>query len=68
MLCFPMDFGEITNYGLIDTGALTSAISQTDLRKTQFQAAQTNLNEGPPPELQINNGSEWTFRNAKCIS
>ena len=33
MLYFPMDFGELTIDALIDTGALSSAIPQSDLRK-----------------------------------
>ena len=33
MLYFPMDFGELTIDGLIDTGALSSAIPEMDLRK-----------------------------------
>ena len=33
MLYFPMDFGELTLDGLVDTGALSSAIPEADLRK-----------------------------------
>ena len=33
MLYFPMDFGELTLGGLVDTGALSSAIPEADLRK-----------------------------------
>ena len=33
MLYFPMDSGEINLDGLVDTGALTSAIPEADLRK-----------------------------------
>ena len=36
MLYFPMDFGELTIDGLIDTGALSSAIPEMDLRKFDF--------------------------------
>ena len=32
MLCFSMDFGELTLDGLVDTGALSSAIPEADLR------------------------------------
>ena len=53
MLYFPMDFGELHFDGLIDTGALSSAISEANLRKIQLLAPHTILNEGPPPEFQI---------------
>ena len=53
MLYFPMDFGELTIDGLIDTGALSSAISEADLRKIRLLAPHTILNEGPPPAFQI---------------
>ena len=53
MLYFPMDFGELIIDGLIDTGALPSAISEADLRKFRLLAPHTILNEGPPPEFQI---------------
>ena len=53
MLYFPMDFGELTIDGLIDTGALSSAIPEADFRKLRILAPHTTLNEGPPPELQI---------------
>ena len=53
MLYFPMDFGELNIDGLIDTGALSSAISEADLRKIRLLAPHTILNEGPPPEFQF---------------
>ena len=53
MLCFPMDFGELNIDGLIDTGALSSAIPEAELRKIRLLAPHTILNEGPPPEFQI---------------
>ena len=53
MLYFPMDFGESNNDGLIDTGALSSAIPEADLRKIRLLAPHTVINEGPPPEFQI---------------
>ena len=53
MLYFPMDFGELNIDGLIDTGALSSAIPEADLRKIRLLAPQSILNEGPPPEFQI---------------
>ena len=48
-----MDFGELNIDGLIDTGALLSAIPEADLRKLRLLAPHTILNEGPPPEFQI---------------
>ena len=53
MFYFPMDFGELNIDGLIDTGALSSAIPEADLRKIRLLAPHTILNEGPPPEFQI---------------
>ena len=51
MLYFPMEFGELNIDGLIDTGALSSAIPEADLRKIRLLAPHTIINEGPPPEL-----------------
>ena len=48
-----MDFVELNNDGLKDTGALSSAIPEADLRKIRLLAPHTNLNEGPTPEFQI---------------
>ena len=53
MLYLPMDFGELHIDGLIDTGALSGAIPEADLRKNRLLAPHTILNEGPPPEFQI---------------
>ena len=53
MLYFPMDFGELNIDGLIDSGVLSSAIPQDDLRKIRLLAPHTILNEGLPPEFQI---------------
>ena len=52
MLYFPMDFGELNIDGLIDTGALSSAIPEADLRKIRLLA---------PVELQFEVG-DITFR------
>ena len=53
MLYFPIDFGELNIDGFIDTGALSCAIPEADLRKIRLLAPHTKLNEGPPPEFQI---------------
>ena len=53
MLYFPMDFGELNIDGLIDTGALSGAVPETDLRNIRLLAPHTILNESPPPEFQI---------------
>ena len=48
-----MDFGALNIDGLIDTGALSGAIPEADLRQIRLLAPHTILNEGPPPEFQI---------------
>ena len=53
MLFFPMDFGELTIDGLIDTGALSSAIPKMDLRKIRLLSPQSVIREGPPANFQI---------------
>ena len=53
MFYSPMDFGELKIDGLIDTGALSSAIPEADLRKTRLLAPHPILNEGPLHEFQI---------------
>ena len=50
---FPMDFGELTLDGLVDTGALSSAIPEADLRKIRLLAPQSIIKEGPAPNFQI---------------
>ena len=53
MLYFPMEFGELTLDGLVDTGALSSAIPEADLRKIRLLAPQSIVKEGPAPNFQI---------------
>ena len=53
MLYSPMDFGELTLDGLIDTGAHSSAIPEADLRKIRLLAPQSIVKEGPDPSFQI---------------
>ena len=53
MLYFPMDFGELTIDGLIDTGAHSSAIPEADLRKIRLLAPQSIVQEGPAPTFQV---------------
>ena len=53
MLYFPMDFGELSIDGLVDTGAYSSAIPEADLRKIRLLAPQSVIREGPAPNLQI---------------
>ena len=53
MIFFPLDFGELFFDGLIDTGTLSSAILEADLRQIRLLAPHTILNEGRPPEFQI---------------
>ena len=53
LLYFPMDSGELTIDGLIDTGALSSAAPKADLRKIRHLAPQSIIKEGPAPSFQI---------------
>ena len=53
MLYFPMDFGELTLDGLVDTGVLSSAIPEADLRIIRLLAPQSIIKEGPAPNFQI---------------
>ena len=48
-----MDFGELTLDGLVDTGALSRAIPEADLRKIRLLAPQSIVKEGPAPNFQI---------------
>ena len=48
-----MDFGDLAIDGLIDTGALSSAIPEMDLRKIRLLSAQSVIREGLPPNFQI---------------
>ena len=49
----PMDFEKLTLDGLIDTGALTSAISEQHLNKIKLLANDAIRESGPPPNFQI---------------
>ena len=53
MLFSLMDFGELTLDGLVDTGALSSAIPEADLRKIRLLAPQSIVKAGPAPNFQI---------------
>ena len=53
MLYFLTDFGELTLDGLVDTGALSSAIPEADLRKIRLLAPQSTIKEGSAPNVQI---------------
>ena len=48
-----MDFGELTLVSLVDTGALSGAIPEADLRKIRQLAPQSINKEGPAPNFQI---------------
>ena len=48
-----MDFGKLTLEGLVDTGALSSAIPEADLRKIRTIASQSIIKEGPAPNFQV---------------
>ena len=53
MYYIPMDFEKLTLDGLIDTGALTSAISEQDLNKIKLLANEAIKETGPPPNFQL---------------
>ena len=53
MLYFPMDFGDLTTDGQIDTRALSSAISEADFEKIEQSSTQKILKEVAPPDFQI---------------
>ena len=58
VLCFPTDFGEMTIDGLIDTGALSSAIPEMDIRIIRLLYPQSVIRESPPlkPQIVVANG------------
>ena len=53
MLYFPIDFGELTLDGPIDTVADSSVKPEADFRKTRLLAPQSIIKEGPVPSFQI---------------
>ena len=56
MLHFPLDFGDLTIDGLIDTGALSSAIPEMDLRKSAFYLL--NLSSG---KVRLRTSKSWSL-------
>ena len=60
-----MEFKQLTIHGLIDSSALTSALSEADLQKKSSASTATEFERGATSGLP-NIGSEWTFRDAKC--
>ena len=53
MFYVPMNFGDVLLDGLVDTGALTSAISQSDLNQISLLSQEAVLNTGPAPAFRI---------------
>ena len=53
MLYCPMDSAELKIDGLYNTGALTSGIPESDLRKITLLTPESIIKEGPPPNFQI---------------
>ena len=53
MLFLLIDFGELTIDGLIDTGSLSSAIPEGDLRNLRLLAPQPIVKERPAPTFQF---------------
>ena len=52
MLYFPVDFGELTIYGLVDTGTLSSAITEVDLNKNRLLVKKAIIEEDTPPNFR----------------
>ena len=63
MLYFPLDFGELTLDGLIDTGAHSSAIPEADLRKIRLLAPQSSQRGTCP--IFPDNGNRWQPRDSQ---
>ena len=59
MLYVPLQFHEYENFGLLDTGAIQSALSEAELRRVLSAHPAALLQELPAPEfkVQIANGS-----------
>ena len=59
MLFVPLQFNSYENQGLLDTGAVQSALSEAELRKITAAHPEAVLDELPPPnfKVQIANGS-----------
>ena len=53
MYYFPMDFEKLTLDGLIDTGALTSAMSEQELNQIKLLAPEAITDTGPAPNFQM---------------
>ena len=61
MYYFPMDFEKLTLDGLIDTGALISAISEQDINLNQVARKRSYERNWSPTTLP-NYGGQWTTR------
>ena len=53
MLYCPMDFDELTLDGFLDTGALSGAIQEADLRRVRLLDPQTIIKEVQASNFQI---------------
>ena len=65
-----MDFEKLTRDGVIDTGALTSAISEQDLNKIKLFAPESITDTGPAPNFQliVANGQLETPIRTACLT
>ena len=70
MYYFPMDFEKLTFDGLIVTGALTSAISEQDLKKIKLLAPEAITDTGPAANFQkmVANGQLETPIGTVCLT
>ena len=64
MYYMPMDFEKLTLDGLIDTRAMTSAISEQYLNKIKLIANEIIKDTGPPPNFQIM--ANWHSTTCSC--
>ena len=61
-----MDFDDFPLDGLVDTGALSSAIPEADLRKIRLLDLQSFIKEGSSPNFQIMVANGQLFYEEHC--
>ena len=57
MLCVPLQFRENEIFGLLDTGAIQSALSEAELRRILSALPAALLRELPAPEIKVQNAN-----------
>ena len=68
MLYVPLQFREYENFGLLDTGAIQSALSEAELRRILTAHPAALPQEHPAPEFKVQNanGNIVPVRNKSC--